>query len=230
MDKKIKPIVYERVKVKKAPPRKIMTKEEYNLSIEPKVYVPTESKVGSTPKKIEIERKKRIYSKIKLENLLEEKGITPEHINNIIGEGKDNYAKNFFLEDKHFLKIEIFDNEEFDNRTIHEWLNMDRKTWNIAEFPDYSNCEIAYASVPIPAQGFLYPDWKECYAYAYNFKKKQWKVYWKVHRLWYKDYKITESDSEFEIFDEDDDLLFPFINQDEINADDELTNKTWLSR
>jgi len=229
IDSKIKPIIYERVKVKKTPPRRIMTKEEYHLAIEPKVYVPNASRIGITPKKVEIERRKRIYSKIKLEKLLEEKGITPEHINNIIGEDDETYTNNFFLEDLHFLHVQVFDNDEFDNRTIHEWLNMDRKSWNIAEFPDYTNCEIAYASIPIPAQGFIYPHWKECYAYAYNFKKKQWKVFWKVHRLWYKDPNITESDSEYEIFDEDDDNLFPYINQEEIETED-LSIKTWLPR
>jgi dynein heavy chain len=228
MDRKIKPITYERVKVKKTPPRKTMTKEEYRLSIEPKVYVPTLSRIGTTPKKIESERKRRIYSKIKLEKLLEEKGITPEHMYNVIGDGKDNYVKNFYTKDKHFLKIQVFDNEEFDNRTIHEWLNMDRKNWNIEEFPDYSNCEMAYTSIPIPAQGFLYPEWKECYAYAYNFKKKEWKVFWKVHKLWYKDPKITESDSEYEIFDDNDDLPFPVVTQEELDEDD--VSNTWLPR
>ena len=84
-------------------------------SIEPKVIAPYETRPGQIPRKIEIERKKRLYANQKVEMLLAAKGIdySVEPIPSLsnINSGVPS------------LPLEAFDNEDFEVREPLDWMS-----------------------------------------------------------------------------------------------------------
>ncbi|PRP75973.1 hypothetical protein PROFUN_01689 [Planoprotostelium fungivorum] len=81
-------------------------------SNEPKVMVPYKSEGGRTPRKIKIERKKRLFMAQDIKQLLESEKITLDAIR-----GRSSlFEMNAPLED--------FDNYDFDPRTPQEWLSF----------------------------------------------------------------------------------------------------------
>ncbi|XP_060604387.1 dynein axonemal heavy chain 1-like isoform X2 [Ruditapes philippinarum] len=94
---------------------------------EPKVQLPFYTKPGECPRKIEIERKRRLYSTLSLPELLKEENIQTELLMPKEQSGEP-IELNKNPEDPApfppFLPLHIFDNEEFDCRTPEEWINM----------------------------------------------------------------------------------------------------------
>jgi hypothetical protein len=66
--------------------------------------VPFEAVEGKTPRKIKVERKKRLFQQQDIEKLLEEMSVS--------------MVQN---KDFHFLPLEYFDDTSFDPRTPEEW-------------------------------------------------------------------------------------------------------------
>uniref|UniRef100_A0A8C5KDU7 Dynein axonemal heavy chain 1 n=1 Tax=Jaculus jaculus TaxID=51337 RepID=A0A8C5KDU7_JACJA len=93
---------------------------------EPKVQVPFQVLPGQCPRKTEIERRKRQYLSLDIEELLANEGIDsnklmPRHPDlkhpQTIEQGHDPLFPIY-------LPLKVFDNEDFDCRTPREWLNM----------------------------------------------------------------------------------------------------------
>ncbi|XP_023368810.1 dynein heavy chain 1, axonemal [Otolemur garnettii] len=93
---------------------------------QPKVQVPFQVLPGQCPRKIEIERRKRQYLSLDIEQLLSDEGIDsnklmPRHPDlkhpHTIEQGHDPLFPIY-------LPLKVFDNEEFDCRTPKEWINM----------------------------------------------------------------------------------------------------------
>ena len=93
---------------------------------DPKVQVPFKVDSGRTPRKLEIERRKRHYAKLSLEELLKEKGVDsqdlmpvvvqPSRLSNSVVHKRATFSP--------FLPLEIFDNVDFDIRTPDEWVAL----------------------------------------------------------------------------------------------------------
>uniref|UniRef100_G3TQL9 Dynein axonemal heavy chain 1 n=1 Tax=Loxodonta africana TaxID=9785 RepID=G3TQL9_LOXAF len=105
----------------------LLTQSDFPLqAYEPKVQVPFQVLPGQRPRKTEIERRKRQYLSLDIEQLLAEEGIDsnklmprhpdPQHPQTI-KQGRDPLFPIY-------LPLKVFDNEEFDCRTPQEWINM----------------------------------------------------------------------------------------------------------
>ncbi|CAK6435519.1 unnamed protein product [Pipistrellus nathusii] len=105
----------------------VLTQADFPLhAYEPKVQVPFLVLPGQCPRKIEIERRKRLYLSLDIEQLLADEGIDsdklmPRHPDlyhpQTIEQGNDPLFPIY-------LPLKVFDNEEFDCRTPSEWINM----------------------------------------------------------------------------------------------------------
>uniref|UniRef100_A0A8C5ZKT2 Dynein axonemal heavy chain 1 n=1 Tax=Marmota marmota marmota TaxID=9994 RepID=A0A8C5ZKT2_MARMA len=106
---------------------KLLTQTDFPpQAYEPKVQVPFQVLPGQCPRKIEIERRKRQYLSLDIEQLLANEGIDsnelmPRHPDpqnpQTIEQGHDPLFPIY-------LPLKVFDNEEFDCRTPQEWINM----------------------------------------------------------------------------------------------------------
>ncbi|XP_041836448.1 dynein heavy chain 1, axonemal isoform X2 [Melanotaenia boesemani] len=113
--------------------------------VTPKVLIPYKTSPGQTPRKLEIERRRREYSQLDLEQLLVEKGIDsetliPRQVKNSHEDVTTSYSPG-----SPFLPLELFDNEDFDSRTPEDWLALGYAEGS----PDQK---------PIPAKAFLPKD------------------------------------------------------------------------
>lgn len=106
---------------------KLLTQTDFPLqAYEPKVQVPFMVLPGQCPRKIEIERRKRLYLSLDIEQLLASEGINS---NKLMPRHPDPHHPQT-IEQGHdplfpiYLPLKVFDNEEFDCRTPSEWINM----------------------------------------------------------------------------------------------------------
>eukprot|EP00794_Sanderia_malayensis_P012733 gene12733-14038_t len=95
-------------------------------SWEPKVQLPFNTEANQVPRKIEIERQKRLFSQYSITKLLEDYGIS---MNSLIPSGEIKLkvtpgAKHIDPDCDPFLPLEVFDNTEYDCRTPAEWLAL----------------------------------------------------------------------------------------------------------
>ncbi|EMP33877.1 Dynein heavy chain 1, axonemal [Chelonia mydas] len=107
------------------PTTEILAKSDFPLqAFKPKVQLPFQGLPGQCPRKIEIERRRRLYLKLDIAQLLANEGIDsnqlmPRH------QDPDNMPT---IEQKRdplfpiYLPLQIFDDEEYDCRTPEEWL------------------------------------------------------------------------------------------------------------
>uniref|UniRef100_A0A8C5T8B7 Dynein axonemal heavy chain 1 n=1 Tax=Malurus cyaneus samueli TaxID=2593467 RepID=A0A8C5T8B7_9PASS len=95
-------------------------------SFKPKVQMPFKRAPGQNPRKVEVERRRRLYLSFDIAELLASKGIDsnqlmPRHYDpdNIppIEETKDSVFPIY-------LPLNVFDNDEFDCRTPEEWISL----------------------------------------------------------------------------------------------------------
>ncbi|KAK3782184.1 hypothetical protein RRG08_032935 [Elysia crispata] len=96
-------------------------------AFEPKVQLPNFHNPGEKPRKIELERLRRLYARLDLPTLLTERGVRTElimpkqHVNlNIILMMNPADPAPF----PPYLPLSIFDNSEFDCRTPRDWLKL----------------------------------------------------------------------------------------------------------
>ncbi|XP_037386166.1 dynein axonemal heavy chain 1 isoform X5 [Talpa occidentalis] len=109
------------------PTTQLLTQTDFPVqAYEPKVQVPFLVLPGQCPRKIEIERRKRLYLSLDIEQLLAREGIDsnklmPRHPDlqhpQTIEQGLDPLFPIY-------LPLKVFDNEEFDCRTPSEWINL----------------------------------------------------------------------------------------------------------
>ncbi|KAI9349443.1 dynein heavy chain and region D6 of dynein motor-domain-containing protein [Zopfochytrium polystomum] len=210
----------------------------YSKALEPKVMLPFESRPNQTPRKIEIERRKRLFSTQKIEELIlselraagmtkwvEEKGGTTDS-----GPGNDQeMTTEIFCTDPfaEMLPLSAFDDTEFDPRTTEEWLNMvsDEDTGVVAS-NSRANGPISDAAVPIPAKALFSattPDgqtrvigeWRNCLVNAFNWEEQKWRVKYTKFNGWELDGNREDGDD-----DGDDTPGSNSVSDDEAMAED----------
>ena len=110
----------------------LLLQEFSSKSWDPKVQVPYKVDSGMTPRKLEIERRKRQYSKLSKDfnSLLIQHCVSTQELMPIT----DHTSKALLSSSTRgsdptpvfpsFLPLEIFDNTEFDSRTPEEWLQL----------------------------------------------------------------------------------------------------------
>ncbi|OAF70501.1 hypothetical protein A3Q56_01728, partial [Intoshia linei] len=151
--KKYSPIVksYTLPPIDKKNLKNITNYEEYDqnqdesnftiISEKPKIQKSFYSKPGELPRKIAIERKKRCYKSLNLNELLKELSIDS---NQLVPKVSMDISSPFMSEKDtnitfpSYLALEIFDNDDFDCRTPQEWINLGRCTTNNAKDENYS--------------------------------------------------------------------------------------------
>ncbi|XP_060831781.1 dynein axonemal heavy chain 1-like [Bombus pascuorum] len=78
------------------------------------------------PRNVEMERRRRLYRNLKIQDVLEEIGVSPKQmlppsatLSLLTYEETDG-----LFGTAHFLPLEIFDDEEYDCRTVEDWINL----------------------------------------------------------------------------------------------------------
>jgi dynein heavy chain len=221
-----------RKEIKKPGPNEAII--NYRKAVEPKVMLPFVTRPNETPRKIDIERKKREYSSKDIKQLIQNEldalkvaGLLPlnSHHSKVQlekefqqqGEAESDGQKELVNNDvSHLLPLEIFDNTDYDQRTADDWLNM--SLIPDTEDPDKSvdrkkrsgvvkeGCDgIRFAQVPLPAKAFDGLEWRDCLVIAYDDLNGQWKVKWRSYNGWELD-KKSDGNSRF-VHPEDEGLL-----------------------
>ncbi|NXM70065.1 DYH1 protein, partial [Serilophus lunatus] len=109
------------------PTTEIFTESDFPVqSFKPKVQMPFQRVPGQCPRKVEIERRRRLYLTFDIAELLASKGIDsnelmPRHYDPdnmpTIEETKDSVFPIY-------LPLKVFDNDEYDCRTPEEWISL----------------------------------------------------------------------------------------------------------
>jgi hypothetical protein len=89
--------------------------ERKRESVEPKVIVPYQQQAGKPPRRIEIERKKRLYARQKLEDLLNSEGI--DYV-------KHGLKTDHLIGQPCYVPLELFDDTDFESREPLEWVRL----------------------------------------------------------------------------------------------------------
>lgn len=115
-----------------------LTQTDFPLqAYEPKVQVPFQVLPGQCPRKIEIERRKRQYLSLDIEQLLASEGIDSNQLMPRHPDPKHPQT----IEQGHdplfpiYLPLKVFDNEEFDCRTPREWMDMGLEPGSLGRRP-----------------------------------------------------------------------------------------------
>ncbi|TPX59753.1 hypothetical protein SpCBS45565_g07659 [Spizellomyces sp. 'palustris'] len=146
---------------------KKLRRSDYIKALEPKVMLPFASRPGQTPRKIEIERKKRLFSQQNIGDLIHS-ALAPirqtasvTHLDNSkdntndLSNSKQSQPLSNPVTDTNFgdfLPLEIFDDTEFESRDLHEWLDME--TYGVKEEPLVSKVESTRPKVQRQSTGF----------------------------------------------------------------------------
>ena len=219
----------------------------YRKALEPKVMQPFASRPGETPRKIEIERRKRIYSSKKIDSLIISEinalkkarllrtnpfsdfgdDSTPAkaakvHAATIDAEntgtksdggassnksaaGASNESK-VDADLSHLLPLDVFDDTEFDSRTVDDWLDMSviPDDYSVEFFEKVASMphrrgivrpeapQIRYAVHPLPAKAFNGSEWRDCVVVAYDDLTNKWKIKWRSFDGWTLDRKSDD--------------------------------------
>lgn len=114
---------------------------------EPKVQLPYYTSPGECPRKIEIERRRRLYRSLDLTKLLLAEGISSADLNPKNISYNEKVLLNANTQDpapfSPYLALEIFDNEEYDCRTPSEWLHLGEEEGILKPIPGFAflpNC------------------------------------------------------------------------------------------
>ncbi|XP_025162148.1 dynein heavy chain 1, axonemal-like [Harpegnathos saltator] len=134
------------------------------------------------PRNVEMERRRRAYKNVKIEDALEAEGIKPrdilplDKIRPLLSheEKYDLYSK------ANYLPLEVFDDEEYDCRTAEEWINF-----GIIDGIRYPLPATVFIEKAAQMNRILYRDrhtldelfsWTEAAVMDYNSEKKVWTV------------------------------------------------------
>jgi len=117
--------------------------------LEPKVLVPYEQRPGKPPRRIEIERKKRLYAAQDIEKLLLAAGVNYARY----GVGMDHATGGVS-----YLPLEIFDNVDFETHAPKEWIELGRNELALANPALLGTPQLAAMPVSIPAKALRFED------------------------------------------------------------------------
>ncbi|KAJ3026141.1 hypothetical protein HDV00_012145, partial [Rhizophlyctis rosea] len=215
--------------VPSAPPTRRFRRADYARALEPKVLLPYEARPGQTPRKIEIERRKRIYSSQSIATLIHQEirasfhpqeglGTIPrsqsvgelsahsigamddtnaQPVKDMADESSGPNAPHNFPSHGDFLPLEYFDDGEFEERTVWEWLHIGSR--NEEQFgivptkiveqstrPPTAGSEpqLLIAEIPVPARALDGESWRDCLVVAYDELSGKWKVRWRKTDGW----------------------------------------------
>ncbi|XP_030585284.1 LOW QUALITY PROTEIN: dynein heavy chain 1, axonemal-like [Archocentrus centrarchus] len=111
----------------------------------PKVQIAYEIHPGMIPRKLAIERRRREYLNLHVEELLAQKGIDSDLLLPSLLENDDEHVTTPDSPVSPFLPLEVFDNEEYDCRTPEDWLAL-------------GNAEGSPDQKPVPGKALLPTD------------------------------------------------------------------------
>ena len=143
--------------------------------LEPKVMIAHEAQAGQTPRKLEIERRKRLYAEQDMRKLLAQHGIT-EHSYGLVDLSNANAAAQASAElqstpARAFLPLHVFDDREWDERTEAEWLSL---------APNAPLHDLVTARVPVPAKALTATTptlvWENVLVTGFDARRGVWKV------------------------------------------------------
>lgn len=173
--------------------------KNYRKALEPRLISPYISQPNTTPRLIEIERRKRIYLSFNLPDLLQA-DITALFIKLglPLGDKPITFAKILGQDPTDIellLPLAVFDDTDFDSRTVDDWLDVNvvaetkegaealssqimpiNRGISVPHYPD-----VRFAVTPLPARAFDHLIWRDAVAVAYDFKNCLWKVKWKAY-------------------------------------------------
>jgi hypothetical protein len=98
---------------KKRSPRSLAPLQQMKGMVKPKVIIPYAKESGKLPRRLEVERKTRIYADQGVDELLRESGIDYS---------KYGVAKDHETGENSFLALEIFDDRAFEVRSAEDWI------------------------------------------------------------------------------------------------------------
>ncbi|KAI4827733.1 hypothetical protein KUCAC02_031105 [Chaenocephalus aceratus] len=111
----------------------------------PKVQIPYQTAPGQIPRKLEIERRRREYLKLDIEQLLAEQGIYSNLLMPTHQSSSEDHETTTDNPVSPYLSLQVFDNEDFECRNPGDWLAL-----GIAEK--------SLEQKPIPAKALLPTD------------------------------------------------------------------------
>ncbi|KAI9224346.1 dynein heavy chain and region D6 of dynein motor-domain-containing protein [Blastocladiella britannica] len=137
-------------------------------AVQPKVVRPFVPRLGETPRRVAIERARRLFA------LQDVSAVLDEHfaIHN------DSLASAA-------IPLHLYDDRDYDQRTFAEWLAMDTNPIHVVKGhvvaePDPDHPHILLASVLVPGHAFLVsrspPQWVACQMTGYDPKTEMWRV------------------------------------------------------
>jgi dynein heavy chain len=125
--------------------------------------LPFEARPDQTPRRVEIERRKRIFAENNIADLLTKEGVQIAQDGSVTitlaGESKSFQP---------YLPLEWFDDESYEERSVQSWIAGDQNT-----IVDYANKIFA-----IPCKASIRGAWYGGYAIAYDDERKLWKFKW----------------------------------------------------
>ena len=124
------------------------------------------------------------------------------------------------------LPYEVFDNTEFEQRTVWEWLDLrsdiNDSNGRIGSFNKQASDSVVWlAKIPIPAKALEGSEWKNCLVTAYNAQKDIWKVTWKKTNGWQLEHNLDE---------EDEDVSDKGSDSEEEDNLDSRNKEAWINR
>ena len=125
---------------------------------QPKVMVPYVTPPGFTPRKVAIERKRRLFDSLDIESLLNECGLLEEFNLPVLSEHTGIMS---------LLPLYLFDDFEFETRTYDEWLTLRYKEGDVEH--------------GVPARAIKHDDagiakWLPCEVLDYDASQFLWKI------------------------------------------------------
>jgi hypothetical protein len=151
--------------------------------LEPKVLVSHVQRAGQAPRRIEIERKKRLYAAQRIEQLLKAEGVDyslyPIDCDHVTGKPS-------------YLALEIFDDTDYESRTPQEWVALGTIPSAAASTSASASSSSSSASASVPSaptvavrgKGLRFERksepgrWVDCVMTGYDAKEDKFVVRW----------------------------------------------------
>ncbi|KNE63057.1 hypothetical protein AMAG_08223 [Allomyces macrogynus ATCC 38327] len=136
-------------------------------ALEPKVIRPYVPRPGETPRRIEIERKKRLFASQDIGAMLDDHGISPQDLITPI-------------------PLHVFDNTDYEARHACEWLNMDKSPIQLYKKGGWSTeaeagTTVIPAAIPVPGNALISGAWRPVVMTGYDAAAALWRVQYHVN-------------------------------------------------
>lgn len=205
--------------------KRVYFRSDFAHALEPKVQIPSDSNTGKTPRKVEVERRKRLYSGQKIGELIvrEAEAVSADIADtwrnsesyrltgkSLFVQGENGHPSRIKILDdfpfEDFAELKYFDNTEFESRDLQDWLNI-RSDHDASPHIPIIKDGVQYAKIPIPGKAFnaVENKWADCLVYAYDHTNNLWKIQWRVQDGW--GLEKMQSSSSDGLFEDDKDAI-----------------------